>query len=473
MYSQREIERAIGLLDDTERRQLARVVAGLPPTLLDWCKAVWPTWQWHWRHLVIIAEHLELVMARRLLRLIVEVPIRHGKSELVSTRMPVYSLHDDPTQNLILGSYNDTLATRFSRRARTFAERTGLRLNPDKQSANDWETYEGGGLRAVGVGAGITGRGGNGIIIDDPIKNREEAESETYRNKVWEWYESDLYSRLEPGGWLIAMAARWHFDDLIGRIVESEDGPNWTELKLPGLAEEDDPLGRMVGEALCPERYDAATLRHMRTVMGDYAFSGLVQQTPMPKTGTIFPRDKVEIIDTLPAGLTRRVRYWDKAATGGSGKYSAGVRMSYVPLGRTVGEGWFIVEDVVRGQWSADVRNRMMKQTARLDPPGTRQRVEQEPGSGGKESAEFTVKLLAGSTVDVDVVRGDKVLRAGPFSSQWQAGNVKLLRGPWNRDYLDEMAKAPLGRYLDQMDASSGAFNHLALVQRPGIRRLT
>lgn len=463
------------LLDDVftdavKTRQLARLVRGLSPTLLDWCRRVFPTWNWSWPHLLYVATYLERVLAGEIKRLIIELPVRHGKSELVSTRFPVYALHDDPSRKLILGSYNDTLARKFSRRAREIANRTGLETNDDRQAAHDWETAEGGGMRSAGVGTGVTGHGGDGIIIDDPIKSREEAESETIREKVWEWYTNDLYSRLEPNAWMIVMAARWHSDDLIGRILESEDKDNWTICRLPALAEKGDPLGRAEGEALCRERYDEATLAAIRLVMGEYAFAGLYQQRPTPRDGNMFPRDKVEIVDAAPANA-RRVRYWDKAGTEGDGKFTAGVRMSYVPLGEP-GGGIFYVEDVVRGQWASEKRNAIMKQTAQLEL-GVKQKVEQEPGSGGKESAEFTIKLMAGSAVDADRVTGDKTTRADPMSSQWRAGNVKLVRGDWNKPYLDEMEKAPNGKYLDQMDASSGAFNELALGINPNIRSLT
>jgi predicted phage terminase large subunit-like protein len=271
---------------------------------------------------------------------------------------------------------------------------------------------------------------------------------------------------------MIVIMTRWHEDDLVGRILASDDAPNWTVLTLPALAEPNDPLGRPEGAALCPERFDEKALADIRLVMGEYAFGALYQQRPSPRTGNMFPRDKVEIIDAIPAGATKRVRYWDKAGTKDGGKYSAGVRMSYIPMGTLVGQGTIIVEDVVRGQWAADARNAVMQQTAKMDH-GCPQKVEQEPGSGGKESAEFSVKLLAGSSVSVDRVTGDKVTRADPLSSQWKVGNVKLLRGDWNKAYLDEMEKAPNGTFVDQMDSSSGAFNHLVLGATPRVRSLS
>lgn len=452
--------------------RIDRILRGVPPTFRQWNERVTPTWRWDWPHIVLLQETLDRVLAGEIEKLIIQEPPRHGKSETATVRFPVYALECSPAIRVIIGAYNTTLAAKFGRKARKVAESTGMPLAEDRAAADDWETTEGGGVRSVGVGSGITGQGGDLIVIDDPVKSREEAESPTYREAVWDWYTNDLYTRREPGARMIVIMTRWHEDDLVGRILASEDAPHWTVLTLPALAEPNDPLGRPEGAALCPDRYDEEALASIRLVMGEYAFGALYQQRPSPRTGNMFPRDTVEIIDAIPAGVARRVRYWDKAGTKDGGKFSAGVRMAYVPLGNVIGQGSIIVEDVVRGQWSSEGRNAVMQQTAKMEP-GVRQKIEQEPGSGGKESAEFSVKLLAGSAVDVDRVTGDKVTRADPLSSQWQAGNVKLLRGEWNKAFLDEMEKAPNGTFLDQMDAAAGAFNDLMLVPTPRVRSLS
>jgi predicted phage terminase large subunit-like protein len=245
---------------------------------------------------------------------------------------------------------------------------------------------------------------------------------------------------------------------------------------LPGEAGKDDPLGREEGEALCPERYPIEVLRKMHMVMGDYGYSGLVQQEPIPKGGMMFPRDRVEIIDAVPATAIKRLRYWDKAGSKpeDNGKYTVGVKMSYVPIDENWGSGYIVVEDVARGQWESEVRDREMKRVAQMERY-VRQIHEQEPGSGGKQSAEITTKQFgaAGSATEADKVSGDKVIRADPFASQWRAGNVKLLRGEWNKGYLDRMEKSPNGTYLDEMDASAGAFNKIMLGIIPNIRSLS
>ena len=171
--------------------------------------------------------------------------------------------------------------------------------------------------------------------------------------------------------------------------------------------------------------------------------------------GSMFRRDWFAIIEATPPSA-RRVRYWDKAATEGGGARTAGVLLA------RSGQGLYTIEDVVKGQWSALARERMMRVTAEKDGPAVSIWVEQEPGSGGKESAEASVRNLAGFSVRRDPVSGEKVSRAEPLAAQAEAGNVRLLRGAWNQDYLDELCAFPLAHFKDQVDATSGAFNKLA-----------
>jgi predicted phage terminase large subunit-like protein len=441
-------------------RHAERVLRGLPRDFRHFLERVSPTWTWSWRHLAYLQAQLERVTDGEIKRLIIQMPPRHGKSETATVRYPIYRLNMDPELRVIVGAYNATLAGKFSRKARRLAEHAGVALSDERTAVEDWETSAGGGMRAVGVGGGVTGQGGDLIIVDDPVKNREEAESEVYREKVWTWYTDDLYTRLEPGGALVLIMTRWHMDDLAGRILASEDGPNWTVVNLPALAIEDDALGRAQGEALCPERYDEVALASIRAVMGEYSFAALYQQDPRPRDGNMFPRSKVEIVDAVPADVKRRVRYWDKGG-GPTGDPTAGVRMA-TNAERTV----FYVEDVVHVRLNIDDRNRLMRQTAELDGQGVRGWVEQEPGSGGKESAQLTVRVMAGFPYFFEPVSGDKVERADPLAAQWQAGNIKLVRGKWNKAYLDEMESFPSGTHDDQVDASSGAFNKLALARQ-------
>lgn len=418
------------------------------------------------RVLMACSRHARTGGAEGLSHVIVMMPPRHGKTQTVSRLYPAWHLGNCPDHRVILASYGATLAHKSSRYARNVlrtpryrAVFPGVLLADDSQAVDAWNLAgRDGGMDAMGVGGGVTGKGGHIIIVDDPIKSREEAESETYREKVWDWFNDDLYTRREPGAAVIVIMTRWHHDDLVGRLLR-EDPDLWTVIRLPALAEEGDPLGREPGAALWPQRFPAAALAAIRQRLGSHSWNALYQQRPTAREGNMIRRAWLSnFVDVAPRAA-RRVRYWDKAGTAGGGAYTAGVLLALDE------EGIVYVEDVVRGQWSAGERERVIRQTAELDA----QRyghvviwVEQEPGSGGLESVQATIRNLAGFPVYADRPTGDKDARLEPFAAQAEAGNVRLLRGAWNAAYVEELAAVPNGACRDQADATAGAFNRLA-----------
>jgi predicted phage terminase large subunit-like protein len=432
----------------TELRQ----VAAEPLPLRPWLETVSPRMRWDWAHLVYVQEALERVTHGESKRLMLFLPPRHGKSELATVRYPVYRLEHSPETRVIIGAYNATLARKFSRKARRIA-RERLSLAEDRTAVEDWETTKGGGIRAVGVGDGITGQGGDLIIIDDPVKSREEADSETYRDRVWEWYTDDLYTRLEPGGAIVLIMTRWHEDDLAGRILASEDAESWEVINLPAFAGEGDPLGREAGDALCPDRFDVDALNDIKRVT--IGFEALYQGNPVPKAGEMFDPAWFEIVSAAPAHAVL-VRGWDVAATSGGGDYTVGCRIAKTP------PGIYYIEHVERGQWGPGETDQTIKNTAKLDGASVHQHGEQEPGASGKRDAAAFVRLLAGFSVGTEPSSGDKVLRARPLASQAQVGNVKIVAGPWVRAFLEELRQFPRGKNDDQVDAASKAFNKLS-----------
>ena len=283
-----------GILDADAQRDLAAAAVNARERLLAFAQWTMPRYQLS-RHLEVVAAELEAVDRGENDRLIIEMPPRHGKSELVSVRFPAWYMARHPERHFITASYGGDLASGFGRKARNVMglERTqeifpGVQLAQDSKAANLWHTNHGGQFLAVGIGGGITGHGAHVLNIDDPIKTREEAESFVYRDKVWSWFLAEAYTRLEPEGAIILTLTRWHEDDLAGRLLRAEGGDTWRVVRLPALAETGDPLGREVGDALWPERYPKDALERIFAVIGSREAAALYQQRPAPEEGVIF-----------------------------------------------------------------------------------------------------------------------------------------------------------------------------------------
>jgi len=437
----------------------------------------------------LIAATLDQVIAGEIKRLIALAPPQHGKSELVSVRMPALWLGRRPDEPVIITSYGAELAESKSRQARDIVRSdeykalfgdlaptdTPVELRPDSRAVARWQlAHHRGSLLAVGVGGPITGHGGRLGIIDDPFENWEQAQSATYREKVWDWYRGTFRTRIWEGGAIVLIMTRWHEDDLAGKLLREQAG-EWTVLRLPALAEtqeerdyndrrmgvaigQADPLNRQPGEALAPRRYSAPELARIRRDVGSLVWAAEYQGAPTAAEGTMIKRAWLKIVDAAPAPaqVLGRIRYWDKAAsTSKAAKFTAGVRLSYGA------DGLIYVENVVRGQWTTGERREVVKQTAKLDGRDVLIGIEQEPGSSGLDSVNDDIRLLVGYGVFADRPSGDKNTRMMPFVAQAEAGNVRLVAGDWNQEYIDELCALPNGRYRDQADATSGALNRL------------
>jgi predicted phage terminase large subunit-like protein len=249
------------------------------------------------RHIQFLDRKLAQAVARGGARIVISMPPRHGKSWLTSLYTPAWYLSLWPDRSIILASYEATFAATWGRGVRNFLQENqgdlGVRLAEDSLSADRWNTTQGGGMVTAGIGGPITGRGGHLLIIDDPIKNWEEAASDLIREKQIEWFNSTLYTRAEPGASIIVLMTRWHERDLAGYLL-TEHHDKWEEIKLPAIAEENDPLGRAVGDALCPERYSAEMLANIRSAVGPRVWNSLYQQRPAPLEGNLFKEEMFE-----------------------------------------------------------------------------------------------------------------------------------------------------------------------------------
>jgi predicted phage terminase large subunit-like protein len=245
------------------------------------------------RHIQFLDRKLAQAVARGGARIVISMPPRHGKSWLTSLYTPAWYLSLWPDRSIILASYEATFAATWGRGVRNFLQENqgdlGVRLAEDSLSADRWNTTQGGGMVTAGIGGPITGRGGHLLII----KNWEEAASDLIREKQIEWFNSTLYTRAEPGASIIVLMTRWHEHDLAGYLL-TEHHDKWEEIKLPAIAEENDPLGRAVGDALCPERYSAEMLANIKAAVGPRVWNSLYQQRPAPLEGNLFKEEMFE-----------------------------------------------------------------------------------------------------------------------------------------------------------------------------------
>lgn len=424
------------------------------------------------RHSAQLIEHLEGVERGDIRRLIVTLPPRHGKSMLISQLFPCWFLGRHPAAQVIQTGYSQDIALFHSRRARDYFSSArfhqvfpGVLHEPErpaqevvevsKQSAHEWGSRQGGRYYAVGVGGGITGRGADLGLIDDPLKNREEANSPTTRAKVLDWYRSTFYTRLSPEGRIVVVMTRWHRQDLVGRLIEEikDGGEAWTVMNCKAIGDD--------GAALWPEVWPVARLLQIKRAIGSLEFSALYQQEPRDPDSGMFQRQWfVKIVEDWPADITNWVRYWDPASTPKSvGKDPDWTAGALVGMSRGV---WYL-RDMKRVRLSPKGVQDLIRQTAKLDPRGTKIRMEQEGGASGKMMIDhYAREVLVGYDFAGVPSLKSKEIRAGPLSAAAEAGNVVLVRGDWVQDFLDQAETFPGGDHDDMIDAATGAMNEIA-----------
>lgn len=418
------------------------------------------------RHLLYISTILATEIAKGDARIIMTMPARHGKSELISVNTPVWFLEKWPGKFVMNLSYGAELATDFSLKVRDTFQDEDLhhllrtRIRQDKKRVDRWLTPEGGGLTAAGIGGPITGRGADLMLIDDYVKNAEDSLSETLRAKTWEWFKSTAYTRLEPGASLVILATRWNQLDLIGMCLREMPHENWKVINLPALAEENDPLGREPGEALWPERFSRERLLAIKSALGDYWWSSMYQQRPKASMAGADPGDMIKIVSPadVPRGYNefKTIRAWDLSATLGAGDWTAGPKMTYIKA-----TGKVVIEDLQRFQKAPGATEVMVKSVAAHDGHGVQVWMEQEPGSSGKIVVEHYKKLLTGFSLEAEKATGPIEVRAGPFLAACEAGNVLMFEGDWNQTLRDELNAFPDGEHDDIVVALALAYNKL------------
>jgi predicted phage terminase large subunit-like protein len=429
-------------------------------TFTKWLKEVSPNFSWDWRHLVFIRGKLEQLKRGEIAgkkHLMINCPPRHGKSEQGTVRWPVYLLEQDPTQRVGIAAYNQRLANKFSRKARKIAQ-TRIEISYERKAVEEWETAQGGSLRAVGIGGGITGDGVHWLIIDDPVRGRADVISDAIRESTWEWFTDDLYTRLEPGGHIVLTMTRWHEDDMAGRILASDFADEWEVINLPALAEENDPLDRKYGEALCPERYDEKALAAIKRVL-DEEFDSLYQGNPTRAEGNIFKRvwmNKRYNPQFLPT-------FYNKVQTiDSSFKTGVGNDYSVIATWATDDIDYYLLDIWREKVEMPDLLTAIKDQYGKWHPNAV---LIEDAASG--QSATQTIRR----TTRIPVIpysvneKGSKVARAEGIAPLFRVDKVQLPDGQgceWIDDWIKEHCGFPTAAHDDQVDTTSMALDHLS-----------
>lgn len=450
-----------------------------------------------WFHLEVcelLDAFLEAVLEKRSPRLMLFAPPRHGKSEIVSRRFPAFALGRNPDLSLVATSYGADLSSRLNRDVQRvidspeyralFPETTlygkNIRTIADGSYLRNSDIFEivghQGVYRSAGVGGGITGMGGDILIVDDPVKDAEQAGSEVYREKVWEWFTSTAYTRLMPGGGVLIIMTRWHEDDLAGRLIQSSanGGERWAIAKYPAVAEHDETK-RKNGEALHEERYPLEQLRTIRKAVGTRVWESLYQQNPTPSVGGIFQRDwwrfwryswEPEIPDlrtrtvVVPAKFQRKVLSWDMAFKKTSDS-----------------------DRVAGGAWGIDGANAYLLKLKwdRMDVVETLTALK-EQAADEKDYTAILVEDAANGPAVITLLQhenklhgviairpeGGKEARAQATAPRVEAGNVFIhLHAEYRDRYIEEHAKFPHGSNDDAVDQQSQLLNWISANAAP------
>lgn len=444
-------------------------------SLVTFTRRAWPVLEpgqpyVHGWHMDAIAEHLEAISAGQIKRLLINIPPGTMKSMSCAVFWPAWEWGPKgrPSMRFIGASHEENLAIRDNVKMRRLIQSPWFqRLWPTKMAGDQnaktyFENEKTGWRQACPVGS-MTGRRGDRVLWDDP-HSAEDAHSEAALGEANRIFRETLPTRLnnpEESAIIIVMQ-RLSTKDVSGLILAEDLG--YDHLCLPMEYEGPrkatsigfvDPR-TTEGELLFPARFSREVVDRDKKVMGVYAVAGQLQQRPSPKKGGEFEIDKIEAVDAIPAGVVQWARGWDLAATEGAGDYTAGPKIGKLADGR------FIVVDVVREQYGTAKRDALIKNTANADGMGrVKQSLPQDPGQAGKGQARALVSMLAGHQVVTSPETGDKVVRARPFSSQVNAGNVLMLKAPWNKAFTDELQLFPNGMHDDQVDGASRAFDAL------------
>jgi predicted phage terminase large subunit-like protein len=449
-----------------------------PSQAIRSCLLSWASWavaksgQTPALHHRLLLEQLDSLCRGDIDRLMVLMPPGSAKSTYGSLLFPAWWFTQHPESSVIATSHTRSLAEHFGGQVRELIreseDQLGYSLHIGRQAAGHWQTTRRGEYFATGIRGPLTGHRADLVIIDDPVKSQAEADSPTLRERLWNWYRFDLTTRLKPHGRIVLIMTRWHEDDLAGRLL-AQNATEWRLLRLPALAEEDDPLRRAPGDPLWPDWEDERALLRRRDTIGERAWCALYQQSPRPIVGSLFKTEHIDVIDFAPRSPDATVvRAWDLAATSATGgndpDWTAGVKLMCEAAGR------YVVLDVVRLRGTPHEVETAITEAARIDGFSVSIGLPEDPGQAGKHQASYLARRLAGYRIDISRESGAKTTRAAPVASQVEARNVAIVRAGWSHAFLEELRDFPFGRKDDQVDALSRAFSMLIEAGKPAHR---
>lgn len=451
------------------------IIFKIKNTLAGFIIATMPDYQMGWVHKEICFEldkFLNDVVNKKSPRLMLTMPPRSGKSEIASRRFPAYILGRFPNTSIICASYSADLSSRMNRDVQRIIDSeeykavfpytklsSGHKAGGEARTADLFEIVGYKGIyRSAGVGGGITGMGADIIIIDDPVKDRASADSETIRQSVYDWYTSTLYTRLSPGGGIILIQTRWNQDDLAGRLLEAQNcntGDKWHVVNFPAIAECDERY-RKQGEALHPERYPLSQLLAIKQAIGSRDWEALYQQHPVPDGGAIFKEEWFKFYSVPPSQFDDIIQSWDM-----SFKDSDTSDFVVGQLWGKKGADYFLL-DQVRGRWSfTDSVNKVMELSDRknYNIKFVRKLIEDKAnGTAIIDTLKHKLQGIIPITPD-----GSKTARANAITAYFEAGNIYLPDKtifPWINEYITELLQFPAGVHDDQVDATSQALRY-------------
>lgn len=413
-------------------------------------------------------------------RLIISMPPQEGKSLRCSRDFPIWALTQNPDMRIITGSYAQGLANRNGRSVRNAitASNVGLSVASDHGAVSEWSVSEGaGGLLSVGRGAGVTGRSADCLIIDDPLKDRAEADSETIRNTCWDWWTDSLSTRLSPGAPVVLIQTRWHSSDLAGRLMSAEDGHLWRVVNIPAQADHDpsagetDPLGREPGEFMASaRRRTREQWEAIKSRVGSRTWNALYQGRPTASEGGIFKR--AWLLDTMydqPLWVERSdgscvtTNPGDELIISADFAFKDTAASDYVAIGVWLRRSTHVfLIDVVHDRLDFIASRQALRELAAKWPQAILKLVEDK--ANGTAIINSLAQVIPG--IVPEEPKGGKVERANAVAPFFEAGNVSIPTpelAPWVGGYLEELAAFPNGKNDDLVDMSTQAVNRLLL----------